>query len=628
MTTPVHPAVAAVTARITERSAGTRAAYLSRIRAAADRGPARGRLACANLAHGFAAAEGRTKAELRRGTKPNLAIVTSYNDMLSAHQPFATYPALLKEAAIRAGGIAQVAGGVPAMCDGITQGRDGMQLSLFSRDVIAMSTAIALSHDMFDGALLLGVCDKIVPGLLIGALSFGHLPAVFVPAGPMESGLPNKDKARVRQLYAEGKVGREELLEAESASYHSRGTCTFYGTANSNQLLMEVMGLHLPGSSFVNPANPLREALTREAAARAVAISRYDDRVPVGELVDERTIVNACVALLASGGSTNHTLHLVAIARAAGIELTWDDLADLSAVVPLLARIYPNGSADVNHFHAAGGVGFLVRTLLDAGLLHEDVQTVAGRGLRRYVAEPVLADVGYGTVVWRERTDRSLDHDVLRPAGAPFAEDGGVKVVRGPLGTAVVKTSAVDPEHRVVRAPARVFDHQDDFLAAFADGDLDRIDLVAVIRYQGPSANGMPELHKLSPALGVLQDRGQRVAIVTDGRMSGASGKVPAAIHVTPEAAAGGPLARVRDGDIITLDADAGLLTIDQAAELPHRPATGRAPSAEEWTGTGRELFQSFRAAVGAADAGASVFSYGDPVVPAVGARELEVPVA
>lgn len=609
----LHPTVAEVTARIAERSSATRSSYLSRISAAADRGPARGRLACANLAHGFAAAEGEAKAQLRRGQKPNLAIVTSYNDMLSAHQPYADYPPLLKQAVIRAGGIAQVAGGVPAMCDGITQGRDGMQLSLFSRDVIAMSTAIALSHDMFDGALLLGVCDKIVPGLLMGALSFGHLPVVFVPAGPMASGLPNKEKAQVRQLYAEGKVDREALLEAEAASYHSAGTCTFYGTANSNQLLMEVMGLHLPGSSFISPDTPLREALTREAAARAVAISRYDDRVPVGELVDERSIVNACVALLASGGSTNHTLHLVAIARAAGIELTWADIADLSAVVPLLARIYPNGAADINHFHAAGGVPFLVRTLLDAGFLHEDVQTIAGRGLRRYVEEPVLADVGYGTVVWRERTTRSLDDEVLRPATDPFAGDGGVKVVTGPLGSGVVKTSALKTKHRSISARARVFDHQDDFLTAFHAGDLDGRNFVAVIRYQGPAANGMPELHKLMPALGALQDRGQKVAIVTDGRLSGASGKVLAALHVTPEAAHGGPLAKVRNGDLIHIDADQGVLDVATADEFAHRLPTGFAPTEEEWVGTGRELFSVFRNAVGPADAGATVF----PAVPA-----------
>lgn len=599
-----HPVLADVTRRLTERSAATRTAYLARVREAAVRGPARGRLACANLAHGFAASEGPEKAELARGQKPNLAIVTSYNDMLSAHQPYGAYPPVLKDAVIRGGGLAQVAGAVPAMCDGVTQGRDGMQLSLYSRDVIAMSTAVALSHDMFDGALLLGVCDKIVPGLLIGALSFGHLPAVWVPAGPMPSGLPNKEKAAVRQLFAEGKVGREELLEAEAASYHSKGTCTFYGTANSNQLVMEVMGLHLPGSSFVNPDTPLREALTREAAAVAVRrTAQYADVPALGEMVDERVVLNACVALLASGGSTNHTLHLVAIARAAGILLSWDDLAELSAVVPLLARIYPNGAADVNHFHAAGGIGFLVRTLLDAGLLHEDVETIVGRGLRRYTEEPVLVD---GALSWRPGTTESLDLDVLRPASAPFSADGGVKVVRGALGTGVVKTSAVAPEHRRISAPARVFDDQHDFLAAFADGELDGVDLVAVIRYQGPAANGMPELHKLTPALGVLQDRGQRVAIVTDGRMSGASGKVPAAIHVTPEAALGGPLSRVQDGDLVTLDADAGTLEI--AADLAHRQPTGAAPTGAEWAGTGRELFAAFRATVGPADEGASIF--------------------
>lgn len=602
MSEVLHPVLAEVTQRLVERSAATRSAYLDRVRSAAVRGPARGRLACANLAHGFAAAEGPARTELARGQKPNLAIVTSYNDMLSAHQPYGAYPPVLKDAVIRAGGLAQVAGGVPAMCDGITQGRDGMQLSLYSRDVIAMSTAIALSHDMFDAALLLGVCDKIVPGLLIGALSFGQLPTVFVPAGPMASGLPNGEKARVRQAYAEGKVGREELLEAEAASYHSRGTCTFYGTANSNQLLMEVMGLHLPGSSFVNPDSPLRGALTREAAA--VAVRRAAGAAPgIGELVDEKVVLNACVALLASGGSTNHTLHLVAIARAAGILLTWDDLADLSAVVPLLARVYPNGAADVNHFHAAGGIGFLVRTLLDAGLLHEDVETIVGRGLRRYTTEPVLVD---GELSWRPGPSSSLDLDVLRPATDPFSPDGGVKVVRGALGTGVVKTSAVAVEHRVVSAPARVFDDQHDFLLAFAEGELDGIDLVAVIRYQGPAANGMPELHKLTPALGVLQDRGQKVAIVTDGRMSGASGKVPAAIHVTPEAALGGPLSRVRDGDVITLDADAGLLTI--GADLAGRPAVGAAPAGDAWAGTGRELFAAFRATVGPADQGASIF--------------------
>ncbi|HEU5036491.1 MAG TPA: phosphogluconate dehydratase [Nocardioides sp.] len=617
MTRTLDATVAAVTARITERSAAARAEYLARIRAAADAGPARGKLACANLAHGFAASDADGKRALRGHALPNLAIVTSYNDMLSAHQPYRDYPEALKKAVVRAGGIAQVAGGVPAMCDGITQGRDGMQLSLYSRDVIAMSTAIALSHDMFDGALMLGVCDKIVPGLLIGALSFGHLPTVFVPAGPMASGLPNGEKARVRQLYAEGKVGRDELLEAEAASYHSAGTCTFYGTANSNQLLMEVLGLHLPGSSFVNPGTPLRDALTRAAGRRATELTQAE-RTPVGEIVDEKAIVNACVALLASGGSTNHTIHLVAIARAAGIVLTWDDLSDLSAVVPLLCRIYPNGEADVNHFHAAGGIAFLVHTLLRAGLLHEDVRTVAGSGLAHYTREPVLRG---DDLTWEEGPKRSLDTSVLRPASEPFSADGGLRVLRGPLGRAVVKTSAVKPEHRLVTAPAAVFDDQHDFLEAFGAGRLDGRDFVAVIRYQGPAANGMPELHKLTPALGVLQDRGQRVAIVTDGRMSGASGKVPAAIHVTPEAALGGPLARVRDGDLVTVDADGGLLDLHVDHDsFVRRPATGRAPQGSEWAGTGRELFAAFRATVGSAESGASVF-------PGVGAPPQEVPV-
>jgi phosphogluconate dehydratase len=603
----LHSTVAEVTARIVERSAAGRAEYLARTRAAADAGPARGKLACANLAHGFAAAEPEGKLALRGSVKPNVAIVSSYNDMLSAHQPYRDYPETLKKAIVRAGGIAQFAGGVPAMCDGITQGRDGMQLSLYSRDVIAMSTAIALSHDMFDGTLMLGVCDKIVPGLLIGALSFGHLPTVFVPAGPMASGLANAEKARVRQLYAEGKVGREELLEAEAASYHSAGTCTFYGTANSNQLLMEVLGLHLPGSSFVNPGTPLRAALTRAAGRRVTEITRQGgEPTPVGEIVDEKAIVNACVALLASGGSTNHTIHLVAIARAAGITLTWEDLDDLSAVVPLLCRIYPNGDADVNHFQAAGGIALLVHTLLRAGLLHEDVRTVAGPGLSLYTHEPVLRG---DDLTWEEGPKQSLDTSVLRPADDPFDSDGGVRMLRGPLGRAVIKTSAVKPQHRLVSAPAVVFDDQHDFLAAFGAGELDGRDFVAVVRYQGPAANGMPELHKLTPALGVLQDRGQQVAIVTDGRMSGASGKVPAAIHVTPEAALGGPLARVQDGDLITVDADGRLLDLHVDHEsFTRRPITGRAPQGAEWAGTGRELFAAFRATVGSAETGASVF--------------------
>jgi phosphogluconate dehydratase len=602
----MHPVVAEVTARITERSADRRAAYLERISAAAERGPARGRLACANLAHGFAASDTPDKRALRRMVKPNVAIVSSYNDMLSAHKPFEDYPAQLKQAVLEAGGIAQFAGGVPAMCDGITQGREGMQLSLFSRDVIAMSTAIALSHDMFDAALLLGVCDKIVPGMLIGALGFGHLPAIFVPAGPMTSGLPNSEKARIRQLYAEGKVGREALLDAEAASYHGRGTCTFYGTANSNQLLMEAMGLHLPGSSLVNPDTPLRDALTVEAGKRVTGLTAMGEQyTPVGEVVDEKAIVNGCVVLLATGGSTNHTMHLVAIARAAGITLTWDDISDLSAVVPLLARVYPNGKADVNHFHAAGGMACVISSLLDAGLMHEDVRTVAGTGLRRYTAEPKLASEGLD---WVDGPRMSLDTTVLRSADEPFAPDGGLKTLAGNLGASVIKTSAVAPEHRVVSAPAVVFDSQQEFLEAFQSGSLER-DFVAVVRYQGPQGLGMPELHKLTPALGVLQDRGYRVAIVTDGRMSGASGKVPAAIHLTPEAAAGGPLARVADGDQITVDSNAGRLTVHVSDyEFASRQPTGQAPSADEWVGTGRELFASMRSAVGPADEGATVF--------------------
>ncbi|MCX5046024.1 phosphogluconate dehydratase [Aldersonia sp. NBC_00410] len=603
----IHPVLRDTTERIAERSAQQRDAYLARIANAARRGPARGRLACANLAHGFAAA-GEQKRALRANVKPNIAIVSAYNDMLSAHKPLAEFPDQLKAAVIEAGGIAQFAGGVPAMCDGITQGRDGMQLSLFSRDVIAMSTAIALSHDMFDAVLLLGVCDKIVPGMLIGALGFGHLPAMFVPAGPMTSGLPNGEKAKVRQLYAEGKVDRDALLEAEAQSYHGDGTCTFFGTANSNQLLMEVMGLHLPGSSFVNPGTPLRAALTAEAGRRVTRLTDLgDDYTPLGELVDERAIVNACVALLATGGSSNHTMHLVAIARAAGITLTWNDIAELSAVVPLMARIYPNGSADVNHFHAAGGLGFAVGSLLDAGLLHEDVATVAGRGLRRYTAEPTLAA---DRVEWRPGTRTSLDTDVLRSTTDPFADEGGLRVLDGNLGAAVVKTSALAPQHLTVTAAARVFDDQADFLAAFAADELDT-DLIAVLRYQGPRANGMPELHKLTPALGVLQDRGRRVALVTDGRMSGASGNVPAAIHLTPEAASGGPLAKVRDGDLLTLDAATGALTLHLSDdELAARPETGRRLGDDEWVGTGREIFATMRATVGPADQGASIFPF------------------
>jgi phosphogluconate dehydratase len=593
-----HPVIADVTRRLTERSAATRGAYLERVRAAAQQGPARGGLGCANFAHGFAAS-GADKDQLKRAATPNVAIVSSYNDMLSAHQPFADFPAQIKAAARDAGGTAQFAGGVPAMCDGITQGRAGMELSLYSRDVIAMATAIALSHDMFDAALMLGVCDKIVPGLLIGALSFGHLPTLFVPAGPMTSGLSNALKSKVRQQYATGEIGRDELLAAEAAAYHGPGTCTFYGTANSNQMLMELMGLHLPGASFVNPGTPLRTALTEAAAARAVEL-----RTPVADIVDEHAVVNGVVALLATGGSTNHTMHLVAMARAAGIDLRWDDFADLSAVVPLLARIYPNGKADINHFHAAGGTAFLVRELVGAGLMHRDVQTVVGPGLDAYTTEPMLVD---GRLTWRDGPTESLDLDVLRPVDDPFDKDGGLRMLAGNLGRAVIKTSSVVPEQRLVEAPARVFGDQSEFQAAFEAGELSD-DLVAVVRYQGPKANGMPELHKLITPLGVLQDRGHRVALVTDGRMSGASGKIPAAIHVTPEAAAdASPIARVRDGDRVRLDADAGTIEVlVDHAEFAARPAA--APPDRPFVGTGRELFESFRHAVGPADAGASIF--------------------
>ncbi|WP_410654481.1 phosphogluconate dehydratase [Amycolatopsis sp. lyj-112] len=602
---PVHPVIAEVTARIAERSAGTRAAYLERVTASHEEGPVRRGLDCSNLAHGFAAMEGVDKAALRAVRAPGVAIVSSYNDMLSAHQPMQEYPAMLKGSVRKAGGVAQFAGGVPAMCDGVTQGRPGMELSLFSREVIAMSTAIALSHDMFDAALLLGVCDKIVPGLLIGALSFGHLPAILVPAGPMNSGLPNKEKARVRQLYAEGKATREDLLDAEAASYHSAGTCTFYGTANSNQMVVEVMGLHLPGASFVQPNSPLRQALTEEAGRRVVTLSRGEEYTPVSRVIDEKAIVNGVIALLATGGSTNHTMHLVAIAAAAGIQLTWDDFSDLSAVIPLLARVYPNGSADINHFHAAGGIQFLVGTLLNAGLLHEDVQTVAGPGLHRYRQEPILSE---GELIWRDVPAHSLDEDVLRPVWRPFAADGGLRMVAGNLGRAVIKVSAVAPERRVVQAPARVFTDQKAFKDAFEAGELDR-DVVVVIRQQGPQANGMPELHGLTPALGVLMDRGHQVALLTDGRMSGASGKIPAAIQVTPEAAVGGPIARIADGDIIRLDARAGTLDVFVGdEELARRELVDSPPSEASWTGTGRELFAALRRAVGPADQGASVF--------------------
>jgi len=610
--TILHPVLADVTQRITERSRERRAAYLARIDAAAGNGPQRRQLGCANLAHGFAACAPDDKAALRGGSAPNLGIVTAYNDMLSAHQPFERFPFLIRNAARSVGATAQVAGGVPAMCDGVTQGREGMELSLFSREVIAMSTAIALSHDMFDAALYLGVCDKIVPGLVIGALSFGHVPAVFVPAGPMTSGLPNDEKSRVRQRYAEGKATRDELLEAEAQSYHGPGTCTFYGTANSNQMLMEMMGLHLPGSSFVNPNTRLRDALTAQATRRAAAITALgDDYRPIGRIVDERAIVNGVVGLHATGGSTNHLLHLIAMAAAAGIDLHLDDIEALSHVVPLLARVYPNGSADVNHFHAAGGIAFVIGELLDAGLLHEDVETVAGRGLSRYRVEArfdAAADEGGEGLTYVPAAGRSEDLSVLRPAAAPFRADGGLRVLRGALGSAAIKISAVPEDRFVIEAPCRVFADQRSVKQAFERGELDR-DVAVVVRLQGPRANGMPELHQLTPFLTVLQKKGHRVALVTDGRMSGASGQVPAAIHVSPEAECGGPIAKLRDGDVLRLDATAGTLDVlVDAAEWNARTAATADLSANG-VGMGRELFAVFRNIAATADAGGGVFN-------------------
>ncbi|MBI3715273.1 MAG: phosphogluconate dehydratase [Betaproteobacteria bacterium] len=601
----LHPTLEKITRLVEERSRLTRAHYLRRVEQARANGAVRGRVSCTNLAHAFAAETPPDKLRLREVRAPNIAIVSAYNDMLSAHQPLARFPELIKQAAREAGATAQFAGGVPAMCDGVTQGQPGMELSLFSRDVIAMSTAIALSHGVFDAVMCLGVCDKIVPGLLIGALQFGHLPAVFVPAGPMTSGLSNDEKARIRQQFAEGKLDRAALLEAESRAYHGPGTCTFYGTANSNQFLMEVMGLHLPGTAFVTPNTPLRDALTAAAAKRAAAITHLgQEYTPIAQVVSERAIVNAIVGLLATGGSTNHTIHLVAIARAAGIVVNWDDFDALSAAVPLLARIYPNGSADVNHFHAAGGAGFVIRELLAAGLLHDNVSTVSGTTLSGQTREPVLMK---GNLAWRDAPAVSGDENVLRTASAPFSADGGLKVLRGNLGRAVIKVSAVKATHRVVEAPALVFDSQDEVLASFKRGELKR-DFVAVVRFQGPRANGMPELHKLTPALGVLQDEGFQVALVTDGRMSGASGKVPAAIHVSPECLCGGALARVRSGDIIRLDTEAGILEAKvNAQEWAKRPLATADLTANQF-GMGRELFQTARAVALTAEEGAATF--------------------
>ncbi|MCO4865401.1 phosphogluconate dehydratase [Cupriavidus sp. WGlv3] len=599
---PRHPVLERVTARIVSRSTASRQAYLDRTRAMAGHKVERAQLSCTNLAHAVAAMPDAAKIRLKADERPNLAIVSAYNDMLSAHQPLAAFPQWLKEAALDAGGTAQFAGGTPAMCDGVTQGQDGMDLSLFSRDVIALATAVALSHQMFDAALYLGVCDKIVPGLVMGALSFGHLPAVFVPGGPMTTGISNDEKAHTRQLYAEGKIGRKELLEAETRSYHGPGTCTFYGTANSNQMLMEMMGLHLPGTAFVNPNTQLREALTREAARQALKLVHGGERyTPVAEVLDERAFVNGIVGLLSTGGSTNHTLHLIAMARVAGIVLSWDDFDELSAVVPLLARVYPNGKADVNQFQAAGGLAVVIRGLLALGLLHDDVTTIVGQGLQDYTREPVLRD---GKLTWIDGPAAPLDDSIVRAADAPFAPDGGIKLLDGKLGRAVIKTSAVKPEHQVVQAPAIVFEHQDDVLHAFKRGELER-DFIAVLPWQGPASCGMPELHKLTPTLTVLQDRGFHVALVTDGRMSGASGKVPAAIHVCPEALRGGAIARVRSGDMMRVDATAGTLDVlvpddEWQARTPARPDL----SANRH-GVGRDLFATFRRQVSTAESGA-----------------------
>ncbi|MDA8646258.1 phosphogluconate dehydratase [Porticoccaceae bacterium] len=598
----IHHSVDLVTRRIIKRSDRLRADYLSQIAEDHSNRPERGKLSCGNLAHGFAACEEGDKNSLRMMEAGNMAIVTAYNDMLSAHQPYAEYPNIIKQAMREMGCTAQVAGGVPAMCDGVTQGQDGMELSLLSRDLIAQCTAVGLSHQMFDGVLALGICDKIVPGLLIGVLSFGYLPALFVPAGPMESGLKNKEKQRIRQLFAEGKIGREELLQAESDSYHSAGTCTFYGTANSNQVLLEALGLQLPGSSFVNPSDPMREKLTVEACHQLARITALgNDYRPVGSVVDAKSIVNATVALLASGGSTNHTMHLVAIARAAGIVINWDDISDLSAAIPLLAKVYPNGQADVNHFHAAGGTSCLFRQLLDAGLMHDDAKTAWGDNFASFTQESYVDE---GKICWRESPHQPLDKDVLTTVDSSFSSEGGIRLLTGNLGRGVIKVSAVAEEHQVVEAPAVVIDNQDKLEPLFKSGALDR-DCVIVVRFQGPKALGMPELHKLTPFLGILQDKGFKVALVTDGRMSGASGKVPAAIHLVPEAADGGLLAKIQEGDLLRVDAISGELSclVDTDTLNTRESVTG--PNAGE-RGCGRELFAVNRANISNAEQGAS----------------------
>ncbi len=600
----LNATVAQVTARIVERSAPLRRPYLDRIARARDDGPKRAHLSCGNQAHAYAAMPDADKSSLATTSAGNLGIVTAFNDMLSAHQPYERYPDLIRAAARAAGGTAQVAGGVPAMCDGVTQGQPGMELSLFSRDVIAMAAGIALSHNVFDSTVYLGVCDKIVPGLVIAAATFGHLPAVFLPAGPMPSGIPNDQKAKVRQQFAAGEVGRDKLMEVEMASYHGPGTCTFYGTANTNQMLMEFMGLQLPGSSFVNPNTPLREALTVEGARRALAISALgNEYTPVADILDERAFVNGIVGLNATGGSTNLLIHLIAMARAAGVLLDWHDFGELSDATPLMARVYPNGLADVNHFHAAGGLGYMIGELLDAGLLHPDTRTIAGDGLARYTQEPKVID---GALVWQDGTDTTLNDKIVRPASDPFAPTGGTRRLAGNLGTGVMKVSAVAPERHVIEAPCRIFHDQDSVKAAFRAGEF-VANTVVVVRFQGPKANGMPELHNLTPILAVLQDKGLKVALVTDGRMSGASGKVPSAIHISPEALDGGPLARLNDGDVIRVDAVAGTLDVLTPGALD-RPVAQPDLTANEF-GLGRELFAAFRRTVGAAETGASSVS-------------------
>lgn len=604
----INARVEAVTERIRKRSENSRRDYLAGLQKSFDAYPPRRTLSCGNLAHAFAACSPSDKKTIAGMQSPNLGMVTAYNDMLSAHQPLQFYPDIIKQAAQELGATAQVAGGVPAMCDGVTQGQPGMELSLFSREVIAMATAISFSHNVFDGMLCLGVCDKIVPGLLIGALQFGYLPAGFIPAGPMGPGVPNKEKAMVRQRFAEGKADKTELLAVESGSYHSHGTCNFYGTANTNQVMVEMLGVQLPGASFVNPDNPLREALTRETVRRVVNATKSGERpLALSAMVSEASLVNATVALLASGGSTNHTLHIVAIARAAGIIITWQDFDELSRVTPLLARIYPNGEADVNAFQHAGGMAYLVRELRSGGLLNEDVKTLMGEGTADYAKTPQLAE--HGGVEWVEHDSPSLLPDVLRPVSRPFSEEGGLHQVTGNLGEGIIKVSAVLPEHRHIEAPCRVFDSQDDLVAAFKANELQQ-DVIVVVRFQGPRANGMPELHKLTPSLGVLQDKGFRVALVTDGRMSGASGKVPAAIHMSPEALDGGPLARLRDGDHLVLDADSGSLQVlvDKNEFAQREPAQYTAGHDAVNMGLGRGLFESFRNIASSARTGASVF--------------------